>query len=491
MVTINCAVTDLNNYSPSNSKPWNHNRALHLYRRIGLGVNIDEIKKAVGKNPSNLVDELIDRAYNLPLTPKPEWADWDLNDYSSDEQTRGEQIGEQLLNFGYNWGKEIKENGLRDKLALFWSNHFVARLEDYICPSWLYRYHKILQENCLGNFKTFVHDIGITPGMLVFLDNVQNTRFDVNENYARELYELFTLGVDNGYTQEDIRETARAITGYNSLEDDTFCADIEFVEAFWDNGEKTIFGRTGNWGYGDVVNILFEERSTEISEYICAKLYRHFVNPEENADVIGALAKTFRDNDFELRPVFKQLFKSEHFFDDANIGAIIPSHIEYFYTFYNEIGFEFDQEISNAVLLISQEFDQVLFSPPDVAGWEGNRAWINSASLPLRWEGIFNIMGFFFAKNNETLEPLRDFVIELVGVQETDPKVITKALVDYFTPKGLQFPIEYDEALAVFKGEVPENYFESGQWNLEWEYAPLQIFLLVNHIANLPEFQLK
>ena len=166
-----------------------------------------------------------------------------------------------------------------------------------------------------------------------FLNNIQNTRFQPNENYARELLELFTLGVDNGYTQVDITNVARAISGWNGIDQTNLCGDVTFIQPFWDPGQKTIFGKTGNWGYDDVINLLFTERAVQISEYICRKLYVDFVNPDVNEDMVKLLAKVFRDNNFEIAPVMKALLQSEHFFDDANVGTIIPGHIAYFLTF--------------------------------------------------------------------------------------------------------------------------------------------------------------
>ena len=140
----------------------------------------------------------------------------------------------------------------------------------------MYEYHHLLQKHALGNFKEFVKEMGLTPAMLVFLDGFQNTRFQPNENFARELYELFTLGVDNGYTQSDIVETAKAVSGWNGLDINNLCGTVDFIPSFWDPAKKTIFGKTGNWTYNDVIDLLFTERPVQISEYICRKLYKHF-----------------------------------------------------------------------------------------------------------------------------------------------------------------------------------------------------------------------
>ena len=155
---------------------------------------------------------------------------------------------------------------------------------------------------------------------------VMRTKNNPNENYARELYELFTLGEGNGYSQEDITETARALTGYNRFK--TYLGVIEFNENSFDKGKKTIFGQTGNWGYKDVIDILFENKKDLIADFICTKIYRYFVSPQIDSSTVSDMAETFKQNEFELKPVLKQLFKSEHFFDPANNNVMIKSPID-------------------------------------------------------------------------------------------------------------------------------------------------------------------
>ncbi len=491
MLPLNCATGELLVYSPTSQKPWDRRRAMHLLRRIGMGASPQNIDAAIQESPEAVVNNLLSQATSLPLAPEPEWAYWQIADYSPIEAERNQQIVEQVLAWATQWLKDIKNNGLRDRMSWFWHNHFVTRLDDYGCPSWMYQYHKLLQEHALGNFKVFTREMGITPAMLIFLNGVQNTQFDPNENFARELYELFTLGLDNGYTQNDIVETARAVTGWSGLDIQNLCGEVEFVPAFWDAGEKTIFGQTGNWDYDDVIDILFEQRATEISEFICGKLYRHFVNPKEDENVIADLAQIMRDADWQIAPVMQAIFLSEHFFDDANVGTVIPGHIEYFLTFLNELDYPDEDDIILALGFSAGEYDQAIFNPTNVAGWPGNRNWISTGSLNFRWKGINDAMGYYFAFQGESIEHLRTWAINLLSPFEGDPALVTNTIVDFLLPNGLQKPADYADALAAFKSEVPENYFENGEWNLSWEYAPYQLFLLINHIANIPEFQLR
>ena len=242
MTVTNCAMGTIDVYVPSIEKPWDNNRVLHLYRRLGFGASPEMVEEALNQQPADLIDSLIDEAISLPLSPEPEWADWNENDYDDFFPQRQEQY----VNWMHQWMEDMVTNGLRDKLALFWHNHYVTKFDSYLCPSYMYKYHKVLQENALGNFKAFTKAIGQTPAMRHFLNGVQNTNISPNENYARELYELFTLGQDNGYTQQDITETARALTGW--VGGFIFCGPVGFLPEYFDDGEKTIFGQIGNWG---------------------------------------------------------------------------------------------------------------------------------------------------------------------------------------------------------------------------------------------------
>lgn len=486
----NCAKESIQAYVPSSDNPWNLQKASHLFRRTSFGAPIDKVKTSLASTPSVVVNKMVDDAKSLPLTKAPIWAKWQLSNYSPIESERNTQIGSQILEWSRQWTYDMKSNGLRDRMSWFWHNHFVTKIDKYGCPSWMYEYHTLLQKYALGNFKDFVKEMGKCSAMLVFLDGIQNTRFQPNENYARELYELFTLGVDNGYTQQDIVNTARALSGWNGLDVNNLCGTVAFIPTFWDAGVKVIFGKTGNFGYNEVIDLLFTERPIQISEYITRKVYKSLVNPDVSEVVVKDLARIFRENNFELAPLLKAMLSSEHFFDAATISTIIPGHIEFFMAFLNEMNYTDDDQIMTLLAYSGIDYDQQMFSPTDVSGWPGNRSWITSSSLPYRIEGIRNLIGYYYAKNGNSLEELRNLAKALTS-EQSNVQVVTKSIVDYFLPKGLQNAIDYNDAIVVFKADVPENYFTSGQWNLEWEYAPLQVYLLINYIANLPEFQLR
>ena len=379
---------------------------------------------------------------------------------------------------------------LRGRLSAFWMNHFVTELEVYFYSPYLFQYYNTIQTHALGNFKTFVHDIGITGAMLFYLNGYENTNFNPNENYARELYELFTLGEGNGYTETDITETSRALTGYNHWNEPG--AQIYFDVSTHDTGLKQIFGQEGNWGYSDVIDILFQQRGIEVCRFICEKLYKFFVSPSVDElirmDIINPLAQTMFNNNYELLPVLKQLFKSEHFFDENAVGVVIKSPFDSILGYVKETNFFYDNSIMEAFLYYSGLMGQEIYDPPDVSGWQRDEEWINTSTLTGRWELMELYVSYLF--NNGYDLTLTDLAKDLTN-NSNDPDFITRVMVDHLVPKGLHTPSDYVIATDIFKWDIPQNYYDTGQWNLDWSTAPYQVLLLLNHIARMPEFQLK
>ena len=485
-ILSSCNTASLAPYVPTTENPWDDSKICHLYRRAGFSASAQVVSTARNQNPGTIVDAIIDEAIGKPLLQQPAWAFWDENNYPADDDQRRDVMGGQVDEWGLTVIRGLIENNLRERLSFFWSNHFVTEYREYQCPGYLYQYYEVLQRNAIGNFREFTREIGLTPAMLMYLDGGRNRRGRPNENYARELYELFTMGEGNGYTEEDILETAKALTGYTDRPND--CGPISFDPETYDNGVKTIFGRTGNWGYDDVIDILFEEHARTIGTFICTRLYNFFVSPDTVEEIVEQMVDTFVNNDFELAPVLRQLFKSEHFFHQETIGVVIKSHFDFFTHFINETGFTHDDDtlltLANACRLAGQQ----LFSPVDVAGWQRNRSWINSNSLILRWIMLETYLTRAWETNQEQF---RDFALAAVGGDSSDLGLIVGRIIDRFIPNGLFSPSELEVACQVFKSEMTDDHMAGGAWNLFNEHVPLQVFQLLMHLTRQPELQLK
>ncbi|MCJ7465979.1 MAG: DUF1800 domain-containing protein [Maribacter sp.] len=493
---VNCNTSTLAPYTT----PLDITRVAHLYRRLGFSASVTAINQGVGQSAAGLVDNLINQAIGMaPLSP-PVWANWNDTNYPADDDARNQLVNTQRDEWRMAYGNALLNNNLRDRLSFFWSNHFVTELDVYNCNSFLYYYTDCLQRNAIGNFKTFVSEIGLTSAMLYYLDGVYNNGDNPNENYARELYELFTLGEGNGYTEQDIIETARALSGYVERGPEG-CMQVTFDPTKHDAGSKTILGRSGNWGYDDVINILFQQRPNEIAEFICRKLYEFFVHPDSmdatgnGQAIISGMAATFIASNFEIAPVLSQLFKSQHFFDDEAIGVIIKSPFDFYLNLFKESGFAYTDTDLAGVINYSSMLSQTLFDPVDVAGWQRDRTWINTNFIIGRWLTIEALIDSFYQNDNEQF---RDFAMSIVGnagLTSNNPDVIARPMIDFILPKGLLTEADYERGFAAFRSDVDETYYEGGTtptWTLAiWPQAPFQVYLLLQFLAREPEFQLK
>ncbi|WP_081740497.1 DUF1800 domain-containing protein [Aquimarina pacifica] len=495
-----CNLATLAEYVPSATNPWNVTKIHHLYRRIAFGASKPEVLSALSQTPGALVDTLIDDAIALNTTAEPIWAFWNRDQFEAAEMLNednsiGYYLGEgkaQMIN-------DLIQNKVRDRLTLFWSNHFVTEDEEYRSPAYQYQYYNLLQLHALGNFRDFVYDVGICNAMLVYLNGDENINDRPNENYARELYELFTLGVDNNYTEDDIQETAKALTGYVDTNDISW-GDILFNASRFSNENKDIFGEVGNWGYDDVIRILFEQRETQVATFICGKLYTYFVSPTCSDVIVAEMAQTFISTGYNIAEVLRQLFKSEHFFDQEAIGSIVKSPCDLMICYYNETGFELpaNLDVVDSIFGSTEMLGQEMLNPIDVEGWQGNHDWISPDLLLGRWESIRYLMSQAY---NQNQTQFGDFVIGMpigeladgnLAITETDVEHVVATILNYFFPRGIDDAIIFNEAVGVFKIDgIPENYFEDGTWTVGYPELPDQFAALLNYIAEIPEFQLK
>lgn len=479
-----CIVGGINNYVPSASQPWNVQRVMHLYRRIGFGADYQTVNGALVFSPDVLIDALFDQAALLPPQTPPYWANWTSYDYDANPDVYPYLHKEELA---MDFQMRMLDDSLRARMVMFWKNHFVTEFPAYECTSGLWKYYDILFNNCLGNFKDFTLAIGKTHAMLVYLSGAYSVASDPNENYARELFELFTLGLNNGYTENDIVEAARALTGWSCGIYD--CTPEYFDPNNFDNGTKTIFGQTGNFDYDTLHDVLFSEREDEIAFYICSKLYKYFIYEDIDENIVTELATTFKANNWELLPVLKQLFKSEHFFDEAVIGSIIKSPMDCYMSYLKSSGMDpatdFEDWWISSVNWWCYQLGMETFSPVNVAGWPGYRDWINETTITKR-RNFLNILVFTHG-DNARAKMLA--VAQGMTGNSSDPVVITQAFIDHFLVRPLSSS-NLQAAIDRFKGDVPENYYDNGTWSLSYPGAEWQILNLLDFIMGLPEYQL-
>ncbi len=483
MVLQNCAINSIAAYEPSPVNPWTAQKIAHLYRRLGFGASYSEIQSGLGLSPSQLVDQLIDNAIALGPPSPPPWANYTASDYNGDFNLLS-QHRQELFN---RWFQDMASEGIRSNIAFFWHNHFVTELDVYDCNSSMWAYYNLLHTYALGNFRTFTEEMGKTPAMLIYLNGNQNIADEPNENYARELMELFTMGEGNGYTQEDIVEVSRALTGWRM--DMYECTSAFFDSNYFDNTPKTIFGQTGNWNYDNVHELIFTVKQNEVAHHICGKIYTHFISPVLNEEIVNEMAITFINNGWELSPVFKQIFKSEHFFDDLMVGTHIKDPYSAFLNIFKmsnlQSQVDYDENTAESIMYRCSELGQNILNPVDVAGWPGYRAWLNENTLTSRWSFVSS---FLYNLNDNAKSKLVTLAIDLTN-NSNDPNIIVEAVARHYLG-----PVLNAEHLEVgvlnFKGDIPENYFQDGSWNLFWDEVPDQMVNLLSYLTRLPEYQI-
>ncbi|HJQ58362.1 MAG TPA: DUF1800 domain-containing protein, partial [Vineibacter sp.] len=265
-----------------------------------------------------------------------------------------------------------------------WHNHFTSSLMKVGFAPAVYHQNLLFRRHALGNFATLLREVAKDPAMLRYLDGAQSRAGQPNENFARELLELFTLG-EGHYSEADIKAAARAFTGW-SIDRDT--GAFRFYPAIHDNGEKTFFGRSGNFDGGDILSMILEK--PQVAEWIVGKLWREFVALKPDAAEMKRLAAVFREARYELKPLLRTMFLSPTFRDAANRGALIKSPVELVVGTIRLLGLPVPEK--TRLVRALQAIGQVPFDPPNVKGWPGGEAWITTNTLLMRQQILRRII---------------------------------------------------------------------------------------------------
>ena len=261
---------------------------------------------------------------------------------------------------------------LREKMAFFWHGHFACRNLNVFYQQGLL---DVIRRNALGSFRDMLHEVSKTAAMLNFLNNQQNRKDHPNENFAREVMELFTLGRGN-YNENDIKEAARAFTGWSSGLKGEFILRLRQH----DYGTKTVLGKTGNFDGDEVLDILLSQKQT--AKFITQKIYKFFVNDIVDDEKVNWLANRFYQSTYDIGKLMEDIFTSDWFYDEKNIGAKIKSPIELLAGMQRMLPMKLENQ--EALTFLQRALGQMLFYPPNVAGWPGGKTWIDSSSLMLR-----------------------------------------------------------------------------------------------------------
>ena len=402
----------VNDLTPITAADWDYDKAAHLIERAGFGATPVEIERLAAMTPEAAVDQLvnfhsIDNSTTPAFDASPIW-DPGMDPFPKSRadavriaRETGSSMGVAMLPVGEQrrlqpvvnkffyglrsnaietqrlavWWAErmlVTRRPLEEKLTLFWHGHFATGNTKVRDTRMMLRQNEMLRANAAASFRDLLAGILTDPAMLVYLDNGENRKGHPNENFGRELLELFTMGVGN-YTEQDIREASRAFTGWTND-----ALEFRFDAATHDDGDKTFLGRTGALNGDDIIDIILDTPVT--ADYISAKLYRFFVREDLDEQTRLALGATFRDGGYELKPWLRRVFLSRDFYSPASYATQVKSPVHLVVSTYRKLGLRELPTIPDFGRLTAR-LGQTLFSPPNVAGWAGGRTWITPALL--------------------------------------------------------------------------------------------------------------
>jgi len=373
---------------------WNESTAAHLLNRASFGGTPDEIEATRKKGLSLAVRDLIDVNSDAANVPPPAWAHprniraqrmeiKAAKDRGENFQGKARAVrmmeGDNILDLRH-WWLERMMNGpapLLEKMTLFWHGHFATSVQKVKDAYWLWLQNDTLRRSALGNFATLVKEMSRDPAMMIYLDLEQSRREHPNENWARELMELFTVGIGN-YSEDDIRASARAFTGYRV---DMTTQQFRFAPLQQDLGSKHFMGRSGGLNGDDIINILVSKPAC--AQFIGRKLWRFFVEDEPSEAIVDAIASSIRAHNYEMRPVMQEVFSSAEFYSNRAMGSQIKSPVQYIIQTSKLLGAPLPSPI--VVQNAMRQMGQILFAPPNVKGWDGGKAWISTSTLLFRY----------------------------------------------------------------------------------------------------------
>lgn len=360
--------------------------ARHLLVRTGFAPDQNEVNALTAQPGAKAVSALIaaaqaSRPQKLPpdFVSQPPPVPYRLLASKEEQQAQRQQQLREGLALKTWWVREMIDSPtpLRERMTLFWHNHFATSQQKVTRSLAMWQQHLLLRGQALGNFRILLHGIAKDPAMLVYLDGANSRKEAPNENFAREVMELFTLGEagqGGRYTEQDVKEAARAFTGW-SIERDDF--SYRYRPAFHDTGSKTLMGQSGNFDGDAALDILLEQPAA--ARFIVSKLWKEFVSPVPDAAQVERIAAIFRSSGYDIASALRELLMTDAFWAESNHGSLIKSPIDLVVGTVRQFGFSYTDATPFA--LKAAQLGQNLLLPPNVKGWPGQNEWVNATSL--------------------------------------------------------------------------------------------------------------
>ncbi len=500
--------------SDKKSEPLTKKEAMHLFGRISFGNDINVINQITGKTPDEALlfllgkkdDAIVDGYKSIswldtqeedPLDGLPLDIRFEIEGKLS---ARFRELKDWWLQQMY-----VENAPFQEKLTLFlstvWCVEFTYDTLYLMPPPLLYRNNAKLRQHRIGNYKTIAKEMTLDGAMLLYQSLNYSTAKAPNENYMRELLELFTMGIGN-YTEGDIREGAKVLTGwriaaykYQPAPNDPF--NVYFSRNDHHKGAKRVFNvnfpaidDTDNYEEKvkenevyRLIDVIFQEKSKEIAKFICEKIYKFFVysSPADvDYDLIAQMADTFIKNDFELLPVYQQLFTSKFFYSEAVVGAQIKTPPEFIIGIQKMFGKEYKVGSTKKSREASENLEMELFDPPNVGSWSGYHSWISTTTYPNRYKYAKDYLSIFTDKE------ILDFGKKFSNYQ--DANVLLSDLLTYFFPITLSTE-RIERYKNVMLNEIPETEW-ANSYNSSSAKVVAGLRNLFNEIVLSPDFNL-
>lgn len=472
---------------PLPESAWDYAKARHLLVRAGFGGTPDEVARLHAMGLHQAVDYLVNYkdhhpAVDLPFTayPKERPLEYEkglpANERNLLNNRRMQKEAKQIQDMRNWWMRRLIESPrpLEEKLTLFWHGHFAVQYSTAANSYYMYLQNQLFRENANGNFATLLYGIAHDAAMLNYLNNDTNVKGRPNENLAREIMELFGMGRDQGYTEIDIRQGARALTGYTY---DFWTGQFRHMQERHDSEPKTIFGRTGNWCGDDFVRLILE--TPYPSRFIARQLFVFFAHDEPSLDTIEALAEVLTVNNYELAPLLENLFASEEFYSSQAMGTQIKGPIQLLVGLHRDLGLK----DGNYPYLVTagSNMGQYLFEPPSVFGWPAGRTWINSTRVFIRYNALADVL--------ESVPRGGKTGVDIVGTLLAGKKFQTHAeVVDYLVRCCMTVPLSEAKRQALI--ESLSSLPPPSEWTAQSGTVNPRLTRLLAILICSPEYQL-
>ncbi len=379
---------------PLSSKSWDYAKAAHLLNRAGFGGSPAEIEKLADLGPERAVAHLLDYEKIPDPTPNPDWAKPNpeevkkyreaVRNGTPEEKKQAQREEQQTIQRRMlelrGWWLQRMVRGPRpfqEKMVLFWHGHFATSMEKVRNPYYMWRQNELFRRLATGSWEQLLIEAGKDPAMLIWLDQAQSKKDHPNENFAREVMELFALG-EGHYTEHDIGEAARALTGW-SLDFQT--QNFVYRPLIHDNGDKTIFGQIGNFDGDDFIKLIVAH--PQAPKFITAKIWNFFAGQVPSPELNEQLAAVFRANGNNFKPFLRELFRSEIFYSEGIIRNQVKSPVQWLVGSVRMLECELPPTLVSWGML--RQLGQDLFAPPNVKGWDGGVTWITTNTLLTRY----------------------------------------------------------------------------------------------------------